>query len=131
MPTLSFNRLTVNLTSIAFSDIFARIIGFALAIILARYLGPESYGKYSLVISFVYIFVILANFGVDEFGQPLFYPAVEILEENTDPNTANWIRELAFIDGTECPTEKRYNTGDLSFLKIAALPTTVRREIFN
>jgi tungstate transport system substrate-binding protein len=74
---------------------------------------------------------ILADFGVDEFGQPLFYPAVELLEENTDPTTASWIREFAFIDGTECPTAKRYNAGDLPFLKIAALPTMIRREIFN
>jgi len=74
---------------------------------------------------------ILADFGVEEFGQPLFYPAVELLEENTDPTTASWIRELAFIDGTECPTEKRYKAGDLSFLKIATLPTTIRREISN
>jgi len=73
---------------------------------------------------------IFADFGVDEFGQPLFYPAVELLEENTDPTTASWIRELAFIDGSECPTEKRYNAGNLPFLNIAALPIKTR-EIFN
>ncbi len=74
---------------------------------------------------------IVADFGVEEFGQPLFNPAVELLEENTDPTVAGWIREFAFIDGTECPTDKRYDAGDLSFLKIAALPTMIRREIFN
>ncbi len=74
---------------------------------------------------------ILADFGVQEFSQPLFYPAVELLEEDTDPTIASWIREFAFIDGTECPTEKRYKSGDLSFLKIVALPTIIRREIFN
>lgn len=74
---------------------------------------------------------IFADFGFDEFGQPLFYPAVELLEENTDPTTASWIREFAFIDGSECPIEKRYNAGNISFLKIAALPTMKKREIFN
>jgi len=74
---------------------------------------------------------ILADFGVDEFSQPLFYPAVELLEEETNPTTASWIREFAFIDGTECPAERRYNAGNLSFLEIAALPTMIRREIFN
>jgi tungstate transport system substrate-binding protein len=74
---------------------------------------------------------ILADFGVAEFGQPLFNPAVELLEENTNPTVAGWIREFAFIDETECPTDKRYNADDLFFLKIAALPTMIRREIFN
>ncbi|UCC57871.1 MAG: substrate-binding domain-containing protein [Candidatus Bathyarchaeum sp.] len=74
---------------------------------------------------------ILADFGIAEFGQPLFNPAVELLEENTDPTIVSWIRDFAFIDGTECPTDKRYEAGDLSFLKIAALPTMIRREIFN
>ena len=71
---------------------------------------------------------ILADFGVDKFGQPLFNPAVKILNENTDPTTAGWIKDFAYIDGTECPTGKRYESGDLSFLKIAAIPTIIKRE---
>jgi tungstate transport system substrate-binding protein len=71
---------------------------------------------------------VLADFGVDKFGQPLFYPAVEILETNTDPTTASWIKELAFIDGTECPPEKRYEAGDLTFLNIALILLPIRRE---
>jgi tungstate transport system substrate-binding protein len=71
---------------------------------------------------------ILADFGVDKFGQPLFNPAVEILETTTDPTTASWIRELAFIEGTECPPENRYEADNLNFFNtvLAALP--VRRE---
>ena len=71
---------------------------------------------------------ILADFGVDKFGQQLFNPAVEVLETNSDPTTANWIKDFAYIDGTECPTVKRYEAGNLSFLKIAAIPTMIRRE---
>ena len=71
---------------------------------------------------------ILADFGVDKFGQPLFYPAVEILETTTDPTTASWIKELAFIEGTECPLEKRYEAGNLTFLNIALMLLPTRRE---
>ena len=61
---------------------------------------------------------IFGDFGFDEFGQPLFNPAVEVLAQNTDPTVAGWIKEAAFIDGTECPTNKRYNAGDLTFVNV-------------
>jgi len=73
---------------------------------------------------------ILADFGVDKFGQPLFYPAVEILAENTDPTVASWIKDAAFIDGTECPTTKRYNADNLTFLNAAIIPL-LKRETAN
>jgi tungstate transport system substrate-binding protein len=65
---------------------------------------------------------ILANFGVDEFGQALFNPAVRLLADNTDPTTAGWIKEAEFFDGTECPANKRYNAGSLTFLNVAIIP---------
>lgn len=65
---------------------------------------------------------ILTDFGVENFGQPLFNPAVEVLTENTDPTVAGWIKETAFIDGTECPTNKRYNAGSTSFLNAEITP---------
>lgn len=71
---------------------------------------------------------ILADFGIDNFGQPLFNPAVEILETNIDPTTASWIKELAFIDGTECPPNKRYEASDLSFPNIVIAQWLIRRE---
>ena len=61
---------------------------------------------------------ILSEFGVEDFGQPLFNPAVNLLKENTDPTTAEWIKEFAYFDGTECPIGKRYQSESLSFLKI-------------
>jgi tungstate transport system substrate-binding protein len=63
---------------------------------------------------------ILSDFGVEDYGQALFNPAVELLKENTDPATAGWIKEFAYFNGTECPQGKRYQNGDLSFLKISA-----------
>jgi tungstate transport system substrate-binding protein len=58
----------------------------------------------------------LADYGVDEYGQALFNPAVDLLEHNIDPTIVNWIEEAAFIDGTECPVNKRYNVGSLTFV---------------
>ena len=65
---------------------------------------------------------ILADFGVDEYGLTLFNPAVKVLAENTDSTVAEWIKQTAFMDGTECPTNKRYNAGDLSFLNVEIIP---------
>jgi len=65
---------------------------------------------------------ILLDFGVTEFGQALFSPAVKLLTENTDPITATWIKESAFIDGTECPTNKRYNLATMTFLNAINIP---------
>ncbi|PVX27521.1 MAG: tungsten ABC transporter permease [Candidatus Bathyarchaeum sp.] len=62
---------------------------------------------------------IFADFGVDEFGQALFNPAVKLLAQNTDPTIANWIKDAAYIGGTECPSNKRYNAGSLNFLSAA------------
>jgi len=50
---------------------------------------------------------IIEQFGKDAYGQSLFYPAVRLLKENTDPTIAGWIREYAFFNGTECPPEFR------------------------
>ncbi|MGD8565151.1 MAG: substrate-binding domain-containing protein [Candidatus Bathyarchaeota archaeon] len=71
---------------------------------------------------------ILAYFGVDKFDQPLFHPAVEILENNTEPTTTSWIRELAFIEGTECPPEKRYQANNLQFFDIVLMLLPIKRE---
>lgn len=74
---------------------------------------------------------ILADFGIDKFGQPLFNPAVEILETSIDPTTASWIKELAFIDGSECPPHKRYEAGDLPFRNVSIAQAVPRREILS
>ena len=48
---------------------------------------------------------IITNFGKDVYGQSLFYPAVNLLKQNTDPTLLQWIKNYAFIDGYECPPE--------------------------
>ena len=63
----------------------------------------------------------IGEFGLEDYGLTLFNPAVEVLAENTDPTVAGWIMETAFIDGTECPKNKRFNVGNTSFLMLRLL----------
>jgi tungstate transport system substrate-binding protein len=51
---------------------------------------------------------ILADFGKDKFGKPLFNPYVKLLKSNDTPELIQWIQDLAYFDGTECPPQYRY-----------------------
>lgn len=55
---------------------------------------------------------LIGNYKKDAYTQSLFYPAVNLLKEDTDP-VAQWIRETAFFNGTECPS--KYRLGSLEF----------------
>jgi len=48
---------------------------------------------------------IIEQFGRDSYPQGLFYPAVQLLKENTNPTLVDWIEEFAYFDGQECPEE--------------------------
>jgi tungstate transport system substrate-binding protein len=48
---------------------------------------------------------IIKNYGQDMYGRSLFYPAVELLEEETDQTMVQWVQEYAFLNGYECPPE--------------------------
>ena len=52
---------------------------------------------------------IFEEFGQEKYSQTLFYPAVQLLNENTDPNLVNWIIELAYFNGSECPLKYQNN----------------------
>ncbi|MEM2906338.1 MAG: substrate-binding domain-containing protein [Candidatus Bathyarchaeia archaeon] len=56
---------------------------------------------------------LFASFGVEQYGQPLFNPYVKLLKEGTDPVKLQWIQDLAYFNGTECPASYRYKAGDL------------------
>jgi tungstate transport system substrate-binding protein len=56
---------------------------------------------------------ILADFGTDDFGRPLFNPYISLLENNRDSDTVQWIQDLAYFDGTECPEVYRYNAANI------------------
>jgi tungstate transport system substrate-binding protein len=75
--------------------------------------GPHPHLNFDGAIRFIEFLVssegqeIIGEFGREKFGRPLFYPAVELLRENTDPLLASWIRETAFFENSECPPRHR------------------------
>jgi tungstate transport system substrate-binding protein len=60
---------------------------------------------------------IIGNYGVATYGQALFYPAVDILKNNSDPTMAQMIKNYAYFDDggtrTECPLQYRYGHPEL------------------
>lgn len=76
------------------------------AMLLAKWLTSEEGQK------------AITEYGKDEFGRPLFYPAIPVLEKG-EGNVFEWILKYGFIkDGdiyTECPKKYRYNPGDMKF----------------
>lgn len=61
---------------------------------------------------------VIGSYGVEEYGRPLFYPAVEVLERRAEPYL--WIVEYGFIENkiwSECPEEYRYET-NMEFFEI-------------
>jgi tungstate transport system substrate-binding protein len=56
---------------------------------------------------------ILADFGIEDFGRPLFNPYVSLLENDSDSDMVQWIQDLAYFEGTECPEAYRYNAANL------------------
>lgn len=64
MPALS--RTLINTVGVFSGRIAKQFFGLIIGIILARYFGPEHYGKYSFAISFCYIFMILSDFGLND-----------------------------------------------------------------
>lgn len=57
-------RVAKNTLWLTLAEIGAKGLGFVFAIIVARYLGPEDFGKYAFAISFVTLFSVLAEFGM-------------------------------------------------------------------
>ncbi len=82
--------------------------------------NPEKHPfvKFELAAEFVEFLIspgvqqLIAEFGKEEFGEVLFYPAVEILE-NENSAVAQWIKETAFMDNSECPPHLRFGRADL------------------
>jgi tungstate transport system substrate-binding protein len=58
---------------------------------------------------------ILANYGTETFGKPLFSPFVPLASNPSQNATLlGWIQSYAYIppNATECPTQYRYNASD-------------------
>jgi tungstate transport system substrate-binding protein len=56
---------------------------------------------------------LIADYGKDTYGQPLFYAAVQPLKDNAPQPIVSWIQSYAFFNGTECPTQWRSGYPDL------------------
>jgi ABC-type tungstate transport system permease subunit len=50
---------------------------------------------------------LIDNYGKDEYGESLFHSAVQLLKQNSTSQIVQWIKDYAFINGTECPSEYR------------------------
>ncbi|MFZ1039085.1 MAG: substrate-binding domain-containing protein [Candidatus Bathyarchaeia archaeon] len=50
---------------------------------------------------------LIDNYGKDEYGESLFHSAVQLLKQNSTSQIVQWIKDYAFINGTECPPEYR------------------------
>jgi len=78
------------------------------AMLLAKWLVSEEGQK------------IIGEYGVKEYGRPLFYPAVEVLEKGSG-DIYNWIVKYGFIEDngvwTECPEKYRYKA-DIEFFEV-------------
>lgn len=60
------NRTVKNLASVFLGDAFSKVIAMLLTIFIARYLEPEQYGIYSFVASFLFIFLVISDFGLND-----------------------------------------------------------------
>jgi tungstate transport system substrate-binding protein len=56
---------------------------------------------------------LLQDFGVSAYGEALFKPWIPMLTSGQDPALIQWVEDYAYFEGTECPTQYRYNAGDL------------------
>lgn len=56
---------------------------------------------------------IIQHYGEDTFGKPLFNNYVDLIKSNSNPEMIQWIQNLVFFDGTECPPEYRYQDGGI------------------
>jgi len=65
--TTSKNPVLVNLSWIVFANIFVKPLWFFFLVFSARILGPEDFGKFNFSVSFVLIFSILYELGMDLF----------------------------------------------------------------
>jgi tungstate transport system substrate-binding protein len=56
---------------------------------------------------------LINDFGKDIYMQPLFYEAVQPLNDNAPQPLVSWIQDYAFFDGSECPPQYRNGYADL------------------
>lgn len=58
-------NIAKNVSVLGVSSVITSVLGFFLLIYIARYLGEVEFGKYSFAMSFTALFIIFANFGIN------------------------------------------------------------------
>jgi tungstate transport system substrate-binding protein len=48
---------------------------------------------------------VISNYGTGDYSEPQFYGAVQPLKNDSPQPDVSWIRQYAFFNGTECPTQ--------------------------
>jgi len=56
---------------------------------------------------------LFANYGVSNYGQPLFQPYIPLAQSQGNQTLLGWIKAYAFFQGSECPPRFRYQADDL------------------
>jgi len=56
---------------------------------------------------------LFRDYGIAEYGSALFKPWITTLKSNSDPTLIQWVKDYAYIDGSDCPTQYRLSPGDL------------------
>jgi tungstate transport system substrate-binding protein len=62
---------------------------------------------------------LFADYGVSQYGKPLFGPYLKLLQTKSDPlgndptQLIQWISDYAFFEGSECPQQFRYQAEGL------------------
>jgi tungstate transport system substrate-binding protein len=56
---------------------------------------------------------LFRDYGVAEYGSALFKPWITTLKSNSDPALIQWVKDYAYIEGSDCPVHYRFNAGDL------------------
>ncbi|HIH87924.1 TPA: tungsten ABC transporter permease, partial [Candidatus Bathyarchaeota archaeon] len=56
---------------------------------------------------------LFATYGTTQYGQTLFKPWITTLKAGTETELIQWVKDYAYIEGSDCPTAYRLNPGDL------------------
>ncbi|MHB8125735.1 MAG: flippase [Desulfitobacteriaceae bacterium] len=56
-----------NAAALSVASVLAKVITAVVAIVVVRYLGPESYGEYSIALAFASTFILFADFGLSNY----------------------------------------------------------------
>jgi len=56
---------------------------------------------------------LFKDFGVQDFGEAIFKPWITVSKSGAPPDIKQMVEQYAYFQGSECPTQFRYNAGDL------------------